>query len=175
MPVGCEITTGRTRTCAGGIGGIKSVDVTEWENLDSVTIVNSAVTAMTLASGKQTFRKELPDETSNYKESYARNRQNGTKVCTQTLTIVYNDDTAETIEEIEEMMPNDIIVVVNYNDGTSKVAGLDNGMAIQTAEHDSGTAKEDRNGEIITLMSKQGTKAPVIPQNIVAALLIPAS
>lgn len=175
MPVGCEITGGKSRICVGGIGGIKSTDLTEWENLETVTIVNSAVTVMTLASGKQTHRFYLPEETSNYNEVKTRNRQNGTIVVEQTLTIIFNDDTAETIESIEEIAANDVIAIVNYNDGTSKVAGLNNGLALQTATHNSGTSREDRNGEEIVLMSRQGTKAPVIPQNIVAALLVPAS
>lgn len=171
----CALTSGKTRTCRNGFAGIKAVDFTEWENLESVTITDSVVTAMTLADGKRTYRFLLEEETSNFGDVLTGSRQNGTKVSQQTLTMVLNDSTAETLELIDTLAQNRLIGVIHYSDGTYKISGLDNGLMLDTSTHNSGTAHEDRNGEELVFTTKEPTKAPTVGSAIVAALQIPAS
>lgn len=168
----CTLTSGKTRGCRTGFGGIKTVDITEWENLSSVTIVNKVVTAMTLVSGKRTWRYELEEEVGNFTDKFAGSRTAGTGVWTQTVSMPLVNFDSTTITEIEKVVQNRIIAVVGYSDGTYKLAGLEVGLMVDTADHDSGTVHEDKNGLDMMLSSKQTVAAPFVSAGIVAQLLV---
>lgn len=171
----CGLTKGKARGCRSGFAGIKAVDFAEWDALESVTITNKLVTAITLADGYRTYRYELDEEVGNFGDVFAGNRQNGTGVWTQTLTMPLNNFDSTTEAELENVVQNRLIAVVHYSDGTYKLAGHEVGLMVDSGTHNSGTAHEDRNGMELVLSCKQKTSAPFIGAGLVAALQVPAS
>lgn len=173
--IGCEIASGKQRACATGFAGVKAFDAFSWDDIETLTIVDNVVTVLTLANGKRAYRFELEEEVGNFAQVLTRSRANGTKVCTQTLTVPFNGLSSDDIETFDNLAQTNFCAIVHYSDGTYRLSGKDNGLAIETDTENSGTAHEDRNGTEIVAMTKEKKKAPFIGSAIVAALQIPAS
>ncbi len=59
----CLLTQGFSLDCLGdNAGGVKEIYITEFNNVTAVTTVTGAITAITMASGKQFWTYELYSE-----------------------------------------------------------------------------------------------------------------
>ena len=59
----CALTSGFTLPCRDGVGGVKTIYITELANFASATIASGVVTALTLDTGKKFWTYELTEET----------------------------------------------------------------------------------------------------------------
>lgn len=173
--VGCEIASGKARGCRTGFAGIKIFDAFSWDDIETITVVDDVVTALTLASGKRAYRFELEEEVGSFGQVMTMSRQNGSKVNAETLTVPFNGLSSTDIETFDNLASTNFCAVIHYSDGTYRLAGRNNGMSVETDTETSGTAHEDRNGTEIVAMTKEPRKAPFIGANIVASLQIAAS
>lgn len=172
----CGLTKGKdNRKCRTGYAGIRLVDFGNWEDIETLTIVSGAVTAMTLVDGARTYRYNLEEELGNFKDTFAGNRQNGSGVRTQTLLMPLTNFTDDEITELETFGKGLFFAIVGYADGRYRLAGHEVGLRLDTENDDSGIVHEDRNGTELTFSCKQITKAPFISATIVSNLQIPTS
>jgi len=171
----CEITSGKARGCRTGIGGIKSSIKVAIEDVDSATLVDGNITAITLVSGKRGYEFFYEDESSNFGDVGTGNRQAGTFVSAQTLTESFTDMTQETAQLLRTLAKNRCLTVIRYKDGTNKVAGYETGMMVDTITHNSGTAGEDKNGADVVWSCKEKDLAYNISTALADSLLVAAS
>lgn len=171
----CDITAGKSRGCRTGFGGADYFVVVQKEHISTYAVVGQALDSISLVSGKQGWKIEVEEETSNAQAVGTGNRQNNTYVSVQTVTIA-NGDYADATRQLEdEISQNELVIFVAYSDGTNKVFGLENGMMLDTATHNSGTAHEDKNGTDWVFSGKE-KKAPYsVSTAIMEALLDVAS
>lgn len=183
----CELTSGKDKLCRKWIGGMVGAVIGQLEDVQSITIAAGVVTAMTMKSGKRAYFFKVQHETSNYGEVMNSNRQNGTNVCTQTLSLMHQDYETATRNSGMELVQGEYFVIPYYNNGKTKLAGvsvdvdgafdvdLSGGLMSVTQTHNSGTAKEDKNGDDWVFEGKENIKALTIAKSIAESLLDVAS
>lgn len=164
----CNITSGFTLDCREGIGGIKTVYITELGNKDTIVSSNGTITSFSLATGTYFYEHEMLMETGVWSEGIQTSDQNGTLYYEQTLTVKFPKRSAALAVNIETLAKNKLMVIVEENNGNYVLLGETNGMEVQPSTYESGTAFGDFQGYTLTLKSKQKDRA-----NLVTSSLIP--
>ena len=138
------------------------------------TVVDGAVTALTLASGFQSFAFNVEAETGSFTVDSIGDKATGSNAYTHTSIMIFHGNTAENLVNIHAMNVGRHAVIHALADGTFELLHMTNGGKNQSGRA-SGTAYSDMNGTTLTLTSNEKLYAPKIPANIVEALLIPTS
>lgn len=172
MP-GCALTQDYTFGCDVGAGGLKELYLIELENIATVTDSSGTVTGITKASGKIFRKYQLVQETANFGEDIAGNRQNGTLVFPQRGVIVINKQSVAVRNEILLLAKNRLAVVTKDNNGDYRLYGWSNGLMLQTGAAESGTAWEDRNGYTMNFTGKERELAYFVQESVIATLQTP--
>lgn len=167
----CNITSGFTLDCREGIGGIKTVYITELSNKDSITASNGTITAFTLASGTGFYEYQMLMESGNWQEGLQTSAQNGTMFYEQTLNLKFPTRTAALATSINLLAKNKLMVIVLDNAGTYTLLGETNGMEVEPSTYDSGTAFGDFQGYTLVLKSKQKERANLVDSTLITGLL----
>ena len=93
----CDITQGRLRACKDGLGGQSTLYLFN-QLEDAFTVINGEATAMNAAL-TAAYKFELEGDGNTLEESMVGDRNTGTRVNTQTLTIVLKNMDAATSAE----------------------------------------------------------------------------
>jgi hypothetical protein len=171
----CNLTQNITIDCKDSIGGLKEVLFIEFDNVTTITEASGVVTAITLATGKQFRRYQLPKETGFFTEAPNASVQNGTIFYQQELTVVINKMQANTRNEIQLLAQNRLISIALDLNGKYWLLGREQSLDLTGGEGGSGTAHGDRNGYTRVFTGQERQMAPEVTSGIIAALLVPAS
>lgn len=176
----CELTSGYNKLCD-STGGVKTwywfslTDSTGATNyLTEPTVVDGAVTAIALKSGKYAYPLNVEMETSSFQDTRTGERANSAYSRTQTATIILHGNTATMIDQLDTAAKGRVVLIAQLNDGTYELAFMKNGGMI-VDDRTTGTAMEDLNGNTLTITGKEFQKAPKISSTLVQSLLAPAS
>lgn len=175
----CEITSGYSKVCdaPGGVDTFYAFavkDSTGESNIDTFTIVDGEVTALTLVAGKYAYPFNVEIETASFTDTASGERAAGAYARTQAGTAMLHGNTASMIVNIEDMVKGRHAVAVKLNDDTFELFFAQNGAKV-IDERATGTAYEDMNGTTLTFSGKEKQKACKISSSIVYALLEPVS
>jgi len=175
----CEVLEGYNTLCD-EVGG---VDTWYWfavkdgsgnSNIDTYTVVDGEVTALTLAIGKQAYALNVEMETSKATDTGIGDRPNKSYGREQEATVILHGNTKEMIVTLEAAGKGRTALIAKLNDGTYELFFAVNGAKMSDVR-DTGQAYEDLNGNTLTFTGKEKAKAPKIDSAIVASLLVPAS
>ena len=169
----CALTAGRALDCRDSVGGIKRLLITELANKATLTITTGAITALTLAVGKQFWVYDQVRETSNFSEATQASVENGTLAYETTLTAIFNKGETATRNQIRLLAQNRLMILAEDRNGKYWLLGEINGAELTAGTYASGTAMGDRNGYELTFVSKEGTALMEFTGNI-TPLLSPA-
>lgn len=169
----CQVTSGWNLDCKDSQGGVGKVFLANGK-ISGFTAAAGVVTAISVAGTPLTpsdfFKIEVPKQTSTLTESIEASTENGTVVYTQTLELIFNKMEAAKRNQILLMAQNeDLILVVEDNNGVYWSVGLERGATLTAAELTSGTAFADRNGGSLTLTGIESTPMFVVTGSIVEA------
>jgi hypothetical protein len=117
-------------------------------------------------------------ESANATETTTKNRQNNSTFHAQTAMIQFKEDTDTVVSLVENSAKGFFVIFVKKataGTATWRVYGLVNGMTLETAEGVMGQLYEDLRGHTLNFVGKELAKAPSIAENLVTALLVPAS
>jgi hypothetical protein len=167
----CELTQSVPIGCKGGPGGNKEVLFIEFENVESITAAAGVVTAITVATGKQFRRYQMPRETSFFTEAPNSSVANGTIFYQQELTIVINNMGAVIRNEIMLLAQNRLLAISIDNTGKAWLLGWKNALDVTGGEGGTGTAFGDRNGYVRVFVGQEPEMAPEVQASIIPALL----
>jgi hypothetical protein len=175
----CELTSGYNALCdtQGGVETwylFATKDSAGASNIDTLTIANGQVSALTLVTGKYAYPFNVEMETSTFTDKAVGDRANKAYAREQSATIVAHGNTAEMITMIEQLCQGRVSAIAKCNDGTYELLFAENGAKVLD-ERAVGTKYEDMNGNTLTLTGKEKLKACKISSVIVEALLEPAS
>ncbi len=164
----CDIVSGRNEPQCKTVGGLKKAYFINWVK-DAFTIAAGQATAINILV-TEVFGWDLRADENNLVEAVAANRNNGTKVNTQTLTLRFKKQDFATSNEIM-LMANGrpIIVAVGY-DGTHKIVGAVDGCDLTGSNIQSGGAKDSFNGYDLTFTAIEDDLAPHLDAATVTAL-----
>lgn len=164
----CDIVSGRTEPKCKSVGGLKKAYFINWVK-DAFTIAAGEATGINVLV-TEAFGWELRADENNATEAVAGNRNNGTLVNTQTITLHLKKQDFATSNEIM-LMANGrpIIVTVGY-DGRHKVYGAVDGCDLTGSNIQSGGAKDSFNGYDLTFTAVEDALAPFLDAATITAL-----
>lgn len=166
----CALTQGYTFDCKDNIGGLKAVWFIGWNDISSITETSGTVTAITKASGKVFYKYQLVRNTSSFTENIAGSIENGTVVYNQELTIIINKMQVSMRNEILLLGQNNMMAVVEDQNGRYWLAGRYNGLDLLSGSSSTGTAQADRNGYTLTFSGGEKEMAPAVASAVIATL-----
>lgn len=152
---------GLTRDCCPNIGGIKTVYLAKYEDIDSVTKVADTeatnggyITAIALKSGAKWYEYQFRKNTGSMTSTLNVNEDSGNTYITTEISLVFGRmDTAKRIEMTALTVTPVVAVVIDSND-IAWYVGFDDYAAASAGTGETGTNKEDRNAYTLTLTSE---------------------
>lgn len=164
----CDITAGRDKACKQGLGGLGKLYLFNFvENPFTVTAgVATAINPLLTT----VFEYELEGDGNNVAESLVSDRNSGTSLNTQTLTVVLKKIDAVTSAQMNLLAYGFPMAVVKDRNGIFHAIGTDDGIDFTVAQS-TGGAKGDLNGYTLTGVSTTGTLSPKLDATTVTAFL----
>jgi hypothetical protein len=135
-----------------------------------VTVASGLVSAITKSAGKVFYKYQLVRNTASFTENIAGSIENGTVVYNQELTVVINKMNVSMRNEILLLAQNNLMAVVEDQNGRYWLAGRYNGLDLLTGSSSTGTAQTDRNGYTLTFSGGEKELAPEVSSGIIAGL-----
>jgi hypothetical protein len=164
----CDITAGRLRACKDGIGGVGELYLFNYEE-NPFTVVNGVATAINPLV-TEAFKFELEGDGNTLVQDMVSDRNTGTRVNTQTLTVVLKKISATDSANMNLLAAGFPMAVVKDRNGIYHAVGIDDGIDF-TIQEATGGAKTDMNGYTLTGVSTTGTLAPKLDSSTVTAFL----
>lgn len=153
------------------IGGVKRVLITDWSNATVTAPVAGVVPTITMASGTVFYEFFPSKNSSSLVEADASSIENGSRVVTQTLTLVFPKRKVATRNTLALMVQKDLLVIVQDLEDQYWLVGYKNGANITTVEANSGVAKADGQKYTVTIIGEEIELAPEVDDSIIAGLL----
>ena len=164
----CDITSGRAKVCKDSIGGNSKLYMFNYLE-DAFTITGGLATAIN-PSLTEVFEYELEGDGNTLVQNMVSDRQNGTTVNTQTLTVVLKQMDATTSAEMNIVAKGYPMAVVKDRNGKYHAIGLQDGIDF-TVDAVTGGAKTDLNGYTLTGVATTGSLAPILDPATITAFL----
>jgi hypothetical protein len=165
----CLLTSGRTEPCKDAIGGVKKAFFMDYEE-NAFTVSAGAATAIAVGV-TEVFEYELRAVENTLEEVLVSDKNTGTTVNTQTLTLRLKKQGATTANQVQLMAYARPIIVVMMNDGSYKAVGISEGMDLTESSIVSGGARADFNGYDLTFTAEEAKLAPFLDGATITALL----
>ena len=164
----CDITQGRVKACKDGVGGNSKLYLFNGLE-DSFTVVDGVATAVNPLL-LTAFEYELEGDGNIFAENKVSDRNTGTSINTQTLTIVLKKTDAATSAEFNLLTAGYPMAVIKTRNGEYKVVGIDDAIDF-TVDSTTGGAKADLNGYTLTGTATCKEFAPSLDTATVTAFL----
>lgn len=164
----CDITAGRSKVCKDSLGGNSNLYLFNYLE-DPFTVADGVATAIN-GSLSEVFKYELEGDGNTLVEDMPSDRNTGTAVNTQTLTVVLKKIDAATSAEMNLLAKGYPMAVVQDRNGVYSAIGIDDGIDF-TVNAQSGGSKTDLNGYTLTGVSTTGSLSPKLDAATITALL----
>jgi hypothetical protein len=164
----CDIAAGRGKACKNSISGVRKVYLNNYL-ADPWTIVSGQVTAMNVLL-TEAFVYDLSGDGQVLDENMVGDRNNGTRVNTQTITAILQGIDAATSAELNLVTAATPQAVIQTRDGNYHAVGLTDGIDF-TVVQNTGSAKGDLNGYTLTGISTELDLSPILDSATVTAFL----
>lgn len=164
----CDIILGRAKVCKDSIGGNSKLYMFNYLE-DAFTITGGLATAIN-PSLTEVFEYELEGDGNTLVQNMVSDRQNGTTVNTQTLTVILKQMEAVTSAEMNIVAKGYPMAVVKDRNGKYHAIGLQDGIDF-TVDAVTGGAKTDLNGYTLTGVATTGSLAPILDPATITAFL----
>ena len=164
----CDITSGRARQCKKFLGGQSSLYLFNFVD-DPFTIVAGEATAIS-PSLTTVYEYVLEGDGNTLVENMVPDRNTGTRVNTQTLTIVLKGISAADSNQFNLLSSGFPQAVVKDRNGVYHAVGLDDGIDFSVGSQ-TGGAKTDLYGFTLTGVSTTKDLSPKLDSATVTAFL----
>jgi hypothetical protein len=166
----CLVTKGRTEPCKDTLGGIRAVYLADFVEADGAfTVLDGAVTAIA-AELTTVYKFEALAEGNTFDQGLIGSREAGTRVNTQTLTLVLKKQDVLTHAQVDKIVAGRPVIVVRDNNDNYHVAGISEGMETTGSTIGTGGAKADFNGYNLTFSAQENKIAPLLDSATKTAL-----
>lgn len=155
----CDVTKGRAWECKGNIGGIKTVYFANYNDLTGLTVSNGAIANL---DGSTLYKYELPEGVGSLNTDMQVSTESGTFVAEQVLTMALYKLTAADRDEIRLLAIGRPKIVVEDNDGTMWLVGLNDGANVTAGSANTGQSKNDLYGYNLTFTAREKELPPIV-------------
>lgn len=157
----CNDIQGITYSCLSNTGGVKQVDIANYDALLSYDLdTDGSILTATWSVAPVQF--QFNKNTSSIEEEATINLENGVTFYKQTVNLVIPRREASKRAKIlllADGQPNLLLVVKDQND-ISWLVGLENGANLTAMKDQSGVKKDDANGYTLTFLAEEPKMAP---------------
>tara|TARA_R110000803_G_scaffold76454_1_gene141047 strand:+ start:674 stop:1186 length:513 start_codon:yes stop_codon:yes gene_type:complete len=164
----CDISAGRLRACKDSLGGNSEFYLYN-DLVDPFTVVAGEATAMNVALTAN-YLFELEGDGNNLIQSMVGDRSSGSKVNTQTITLVLKKMDAATNAQFNLLVAGFSQAVIKDRNGNYLSLGADDGID-WTVEAATGGAKADGNIYTLTGVATTADLSPILDSATVTAFL----
>lgn len=164
----CDITAGRSKPCKDSISGVRKLYLYNYVE-DPFTVLGGEATAMNVLV-TAAYEYDLAGDGQVLDENMVGDRNNGTRLNTQTVTAILQKIDATTSAELNLVAAGYPQAVVLSNDGNYHAVGITDGIDFSVVEN-TGSAKGDLNGYTITGISTEKDLSPILDGATVTAFL----
>jgi hypothetical protein len=164
----CDLAAGRVRPCKQSLGGLGKLFLFNYVE-NPFTVVNGVATAIN-ADLTTVFEYLIEGDGNNVSESFVSDRNSGTSVNTQTMTIVLKKIDATTSAQLNLLAYGFPMAVVKDRNGIYHAIGIDDGIDF-TVVQSTGGAKGELNGYTLTGVSTTGALSPKLDGDTVTDFL----
>jgi|SRR6478735_3961303 len=164
----CDITAGRTRACKENLGGNSKLFLFNY--VENPFTVSAGVATAINPLLTEVFEYEIEGDGNTLVENMVSDRNTGTTVNTQTLTVLLKKIDAATSAQMNLLAYGFPQAVVKDRNGIYHAIGIDDGIDF-TIDQATGGAKTDLNGYTLTGVSTTGELSPKLDASTVTAFL----
>jgi len=164
----CDINAGRLKACKQNLGGVGRLFLFNYVP-DPFTVASGVATAIN-PDLTAVFEYEIEGDGNNVAENMVSDRNTGTTVNTQTITIALKKIDATTSAQLNLLAYGFPMAVVKDRNGIYHALGIDDGIDFTVAQN-TGGAKTEMNGYILTGVATTGSLSPKLDSGTVSAFL----
>ena len=166
----CELTQGYSIDCRDSIGGIKSVYISNYDNVSSYAETSGEITSITQVTGKNFYKYNLEKENGAFTETQTGSLENGTNFYEGELTFTVKKLAYAQIQELKLLALSRLWIIIEDNNGKYFSFGADQGADMLSSTHGTGQAFGDMNGSSLTFSSKEKLPMFEIQSGVVSGL-----
>lgn len=164
----CDITAGRLKVCKESNGGLRKLYLFNYVE-NPFTVSNGVVTALNPLL-TFVYEYELEGDGNTFGENMPSDRNSGTTVNTQTLTIVLKKQDAVTSAQLTLLAKGFPMAVVRDRNNVYHAIGIDDGIDFTIAPQ-TGGAKTEMNGYTLTGVATTKDLSPKLDSEAIAEFL----
>lgn len=167
----CALTACITRDCRQNTGGIVRVYVTTLAQASATVTATGTTGAVQAISGNTgwyiyNFRKQ----TGTFTETLNASDENGTIFYAPEIVLQFSKLETYKRNELFLLAQNEVVMIVEDNNGSFWMAGLNNGLTVTAGTAVTGKAAGDLNGYTVTLNGAEPEPMLSVPANIVPSV-----
>ena len=156
----CQLIKGNEILCRDSVGGVKTIYLANFENVQGTTISSGICTDITMAGTTKFYTFQLSKEDAQFDSNVVASLENSTVYFEETLTFSMNKMSASLMNQIKNLAQARLMAIVLDNNGTYWVAGVTLGVDLTEGTASTGKAFGDGNKAILTFVGKEPSNTP---------------
>ena len=166
-----QTLTGIAYDCEPSMGGIVEVLLAYFADVDSATVTDNVISAITMVGSAKFKRYAFPRNTGSLSSNYTFDKTTGANFVVSDLVMVFTKMDTDKRVEITALAQGELVAIVKDANGKYWYLGKDEPLTPSAGDGLTGTARADRNGYSFTLQDNSLEMPFEVDSDIVAGLL----
>ena len=167
----CKLTNGIKLKDCDSPGGVAEAYFINIEDIDTLTITEYQVSAMTLKNYGAAFNLKFEAQTSNFSSNAVGSVENSSAAYEQSCEIKINKMDNNVLEQIDALTKGRHVVIAKKNDGSYEMYFHECGAKF-VVNYTTGTSLEDASGITITATHRQVSNMVLVSDTVITGLNI---
>ena len=167
----CKLTNGINLKDCDTPGGVSESYFINIEDVDTMTISDFQVSALTLKSTAKAYKIAFEPQTSNFASNAVGSVENSSAAYEQTCEIKINKIDNNVLAQIDALTKGRHLVIIKKADGTYELYFHEGGAKF-FANYTTGTAFEDPSGVTLTATHRQPSNMLLVSETLMASFSI---
>ena len=167
----CKLTNGINLKDCDTPGGVSESYFINIEDVDTLTVTDFQVSALTLKSTAKAYKIAFEPQTSNFASNAVGSVENSSAAYEQTCEIKINKIDNNVLAQIDALTKGRHLVIIKKADGTYEMYFHEGGAKF-LANYTTGTAFEDPSGVTLTATHRQPSNMLIVSATVIVTLTI---
>lgn len=167
----CKLTSGISLKDCDTPGGVSESYFINIEDVDTLTVTDFQVSALTLKSTATAYKIAFEPQTSNFASNAVGSVENSSAAYEQTCEIKINKIDNNVLKQIDALTKGRHLVIIQKNDKTYEMYFHEGGAKF-VANYTTGTALEDASGVTLTATHRQTSNMLLVSETVMGTLPI---
>jgi len=167
----CKLTNGISLKDCDTPGGVSESYFINIEDVDTLTVTDFQVSALTLKTDAKAYKIAFEPETSNFSSNAVGSQENSSAAFEQACEIKINKVDNNVLKQIDALTKGRHLVIIQKNDKTYEMYFHEGGAKF-VANYSTGTALEDASGVTLTATHRQTSNMLLVSATVMSSLTI---